>query len=93
MIAENIYTSLALNIIQQQERVIGSLAWVEAGKVNGLYITNKEVTIKETPKKTLESLVKQYQSLFGQASLEVCKDAVRNLVLTVEKEKIPEVLL
>lgn len=87
------YTELATNIIEKQEVIVGPLAWIEAGKVNGLYIANKEITIKETPKKILGSLVKQYETLFGQASLEVCKDAVRNLLVDVEQEKIPEVLL
>ena len=43
-------------------------------------------------KVVLEKLVKQYEKLFGQASIEVCKDAVREVQNTVSKADLPEIL-
>lgn len=44
-----------------------------------------KVVIGGDKKTILENLVKQYEYLFGRASVEVCKDAVKNLL-----PKIPQ---
>lgn len=90
----NIYTDLAEKIIQAQERVIGPLAIEQAQKVHGLTIdwTKKEVTIQGNSSTVLEQLVKQYEHLFGQTSVEVCKDAVKGMIDDVPKDQVPPVL-
>ena len=81
-------------IIKAQEGVIGPLALEQAKKVSGLSIDwqNDKVSITGDPKTVLSSLVKNYEHLFGQASVEVCKDAVKNVLDEVPKDQIPPVL-
>jgi hypothetical protein len=70
---------IALNIILQQELIIGPLAWMEARKVKGINIPNEpkgSVAIEGGDGKTvIDLLVSQYERLFGKASREVCKEA------------------
>ena len=89
-----IENQLAQQIIKEQELIIGPVAWEEARKVTGLSIdvTSKEVQIAGNPREVLEQLVAQYERLFGQASREVCRDAVRNLLSQVPQDEIPAVL-
>jgi hypothetical protein len=74
--------------------VVGPLALQQAKKVAGLTIAGDgKVLIKATnPKKTLSDLVSQYEKLFGKASVEVCKDAVKESGANIPQEQLPEVL-
>lgn len=87
-----IFNQISTRIIQEQELIIGSIAWEEAGKVPGLYIVNRqkgEVSFQGDAKEILNKLVAQYSRLFGQASAEACKDAVRDLLAELPKDQIP----
>lgn len=86
--------SFVVKIIQEQEFIIGPLAWEEAEKVRGLRINliSHEVNVEGDPKEVLESLVNQYERLFGRASREVCRDAVRPLLAQIPDNDIPPVL-
>lgn len=85
---------MVTHIIHEQEYIIGPLAWEEAGKVGGLRIdiAAHTVNVQGDPKEVLEKLVAQYERLFGPASREVCRDAVRPLLAQVPQEEIPMVL-
>ncbi len=85
---------LAEKIIQEQALIIGPIAWEQAEKVSGIRINIKshEVDIKGDAKEVLEKLVAQYEKLFGVASREVCRDAVRPLLSQVPQDEIPAVL-
>jgi hypothetical protein len=84
---------LAERIIHEQELVIGPLAWREAKKVHGLVVEGgKTLGFKGDAKKVLEDLVWQYESLFGPASLEVCRDAVRSVLPSIPAGDVPDVL-
>ncbi len=85
---------LASKIIREQQTVIGPLAWSEARKVRGLKVDpqSHSVEVEGDPKQALEGLVAQYERLFGRASREVCRDAVRPLISRVPKEEVPAVL-
>lgn len=89
-----IESQLVQQIIKGQELVIGPLAWEEAGKVTGLRIdvASHEVQVTGNSREVLEKLVAQYERLFGQASREVCRDAVRPLLSQVPPDEIPAVL-
>lgn len=89
----DIFVNLASKIIKEQEAVVGPLAWSEARKVEGLKITDHTVDIQGDGKAALEKLVKQYALLFGQASIEVCRGAVKNLISDVDPKDLPKVLL
>lgn len=88
------YEQLAQAIIRHQEKIIGPLAWNEADKVDGLdYTQTGEVVMKGDSKFILEALVRQYEKLFGQASVEACKDAVRPSLKNLQNVDLPEILL
>lgn len=89
--------TIASKIIREQERIIGPLAWTEAGKVQGLHIvdTDKgEVTIGNgDAKEVVNRLVGRYERLFGRASHEVCKDAARGIIAELPPTEVPSSLL
>lgn len=89
----DIYSLAISQIIKQQELIIGPLALNQAKGVSGLnIITDENITIKGDGKTVLENLVKQYARLFGQASIEVCKDAVKEINPPVPSNDLPEIL-
>ncbi len=89
-----IENQLAEVMIKEQALIIGPIAWEQAGKVSGLRIdiAKHEVNIEGNTKEVLEKLVAQYEKLFGAASREVCRDAVRPLLSQVPQDEIPAVL-
>lgn len=89
------YEQLAKLMIKHQEEIIGPIAWSEANKVSGLVVSDKKITISKATegKQVIDQLVKQYQNLFGQTSVEVCKDATRDVLQTMEADSIPTTLL
>lgn len=88
------FDQISLRIIQEQELIIGPIAWYEAKKVKGLQVNfdKREVVINNGEVQTIENLVKQYEKLFGRASIEVCKEAIKDLKAEVPAEQIPESL-
>lgn len=88
----NVYDQLAKKIIEAQETLIGPVAVMQAEKVNGLSLDwTNDHTVKVTDKGTdvINSLVEQYKSLFGQISVEVCKEAVGRLVGQLSADELP----
>jgi len=94
MISTEMTQSLVRAIVTQQQMIIGPLAVVQANKVNGLKISEdiRNVTVSGKFTDVLTDLVKQYEQLFGQASVEVCKDAMRELHIKIPLEDLPEIL-
>lgn len=90
----DIFGQLAEKIIKEQEGIVGPLALEQAKKVQGLTVdwTKHEVTISGNQKEVIEHLIKQYEYLFGKASIEVCKDAVRSIVGQLPKNQVPSLL-
>ncbi|HSX25155.1 MAG TPA: hypothetical protein VLG69_04285 [Candidatus Andersenbacteria bacterium] len=90
----NPLSKLADKIIQEQAVIMGPIAWEQAKKVSGLRINvqDHEVDIEGDARDVLERLVAQYEKLFGLASREVCRDAVRPLLSQVPESDIPAVL-
>ena len=84
--------NLASQIVKEQEAVIGPLAWAEARKVRGLHIQDHSVRVEGSSREVLQALVAQYERLFGRASREVCRDAVRPLIAQVPQDEVPAVL-
>jgi hypothetical protein len=86
-------SDLAVKIIHEQETIIGPLAWSVAKHVSGMTIQSKDrVTIAKSGSTVLEALVKKYEKLFGPASREVCRDAVRTMVSKTSDKDLPEIL-
>lgn len=88
------FVMLTQQIIKAQENIIGPLAVEQAKKVKGLTVNiqNNEIVISGDKKEVLGNLVKQYENMFGQASVEVCKDAVKGLLTDIPKEQLPSSL-
>ncbi len=90
-----IFQEITKKIIHEQEQVIGPLAWIEAGKVNGLSVVpeREEVNLNSSDEKdVVNKLVYQYEKIFGQASREVCKDAVASLIADLPQTEVPSSL-
>ena len=83
------YVTLAEAIIKYQETVVGPLAWSEASKVAGINVSGQHVVLRGQEKNVLASLVSQYEKLFGPASVEACKDAVRPLLPKMKQVELP----
>ena len=90
----DIYSQVVAKIIKAQEAIVGPIAYEQAKRVQGIKLGKslEEVTVEGDKKAVLEELVKQYQGLFGQASIEVCKSAVKGLTNNLPKEQLPQLL-
>lgn len=87
------YAQAANQIIRQQQVIIGPIAYDQARKVEGLQISaGGDVTIVGDEKQVLANLVQRYSEFFGNASVEVCRDAVRELKPPLKPEELPDVL-
>lgn len=82
-------------IIVSQQAVVGPLAIQIANKVSGLEVSSdlSRVGISGDEQKILENLVKKYETLFGRASVEVCKDAIRPIIAKMKDATVPQILL
>jgi hypothetical protein len=89
----SIFDQIAIKIIKEQELVIGPLAWLEAGKVQGLKIIDQnkgEVALNNGDSKSIvDRLVNRYENIFGRASREVCKEAAASLVADLAPSEVP----
>ena len=89
------YSQAVAEIIKEQQSVIGSLAFDQAKRVHGLLLVSEtplKLTITEDGKIVLGELVKQYSQIFGQASVEVCKEARKHLKPPPSRDDLPEIL-
>jgi hypothetical protein len=81
-------------IIKEQEAIIGPIAVEQARKVEGLeVVSDSDVKIVGNVKEVLTNLVAQYEKLFGKASVEVCREAVRGMIAQAPKDQIPQILV
>lgn len=87
----DVYNQIAKSIVERQEAIIGPVAINSAKAVKGLNLNwdTKEVIITSEPKAVIDSLVRQYESLFGQISVEVCKEAVGRLAQQLSPDQLP----
>lgn len=81
-------------IIHEQELIVGkTVALWQAKKVPTLNIQGaNEIILSGDPKEALSNLVMQYSELFGQASVEVCKDAIKKTSIEFLPEELPDIL-
>lgn len=79
-------------IIKEQQSIIGPVALDQAKKVAGLEVGGSDVKIIGNKKAVLEGLVNQYAKLFGQASVEVCKEAFETFSDKIPVSDIPDIL-
>ena len=95
MLQLTVLNDIVNSIVSHQKSIIGPLAIEQAKKVSGIKESGShlEVTTSENKaKELLSELVSRYAELFGRASVEACKDAVKELKPSVKAEELPEVL-
>ena len=87
----DIYGQVVEKIIIEQEKIIGPIALEQARKVPGLTVDlqKHDIQFQGRGKDILEKLVEQYRILFGQASVEICKDAVRGISSEMKPDALP----
>lgn len=90
----DIFSQIAEKIIKEQENIIGPIALEQAKKVTGLKVdwSKHHVEIQGDATNVIGNLVENYEHLFGRASIEVCRDAVKSIINDVPKEKLPKSL-
>lgn len=88
----DVFVQMADKIIKEQQAIIGPVAFEQAKKVPGLRLDENmhPVSLEGDEKDVIQKLVEQYQHLFGQTSVEVCKQAIRGL--QVPSESLPALL-
>ena len=80
-------------IISRQQMIIGPLALDQAGKVNGIKIGGDgKIIIKGDSNLVITNLVNEYAKLFGNASIEVCRDAIREINPPISTNDLPDIL-
>jgi hypothetical protein len=90
----DIFTQLAERIIKEQENIIGPIALERANNVPGMKVdwANRTVSLEGDRTEILEKLVESYRHFFGQASVEVCREAVKQIITGIPQDKIPAIL-
>lgn len=88
---ENVYVTMASKIVAEQSKIIGPVAYTEASKVAGLKVDkpSKTVIIIGDGEQTVNALVEQYRRFFGNAAVEVSKQAVGDLKFSVTPDHLP----
>ena len=90
----DVFGEIALKIIDRQRSIIGPIALEQAMQVSNMAvdITKRQVSFFGDKTKAIDDLVKKYADLFGQVSVEVCKDAASALIAQIPLEEQPKSL-
>ena len=90
----DLYAQIAEKIIKQQENIIGPVAIEQAEAVSGLTVDwdKHQVNVSGDGVAVIDHLVEQYKELFGQISVEVCKEAAGGLIDKLPSGKHPKTL-
>jgi len=90
----DVYEQAAEKIIEEQANIIGPLALEQAQKVSGLQVdkTSHRVSFNGDKTTILDHLVEQYKNIFGQTSVEVCKEAAGSFLAKLPSQEVPSLL-
>lgn len=90
----DVYSQIAVKIIKQQESIIGPVAIEQAKRVKELNVDwdKKTVTVSGNEANAIDKLIDQYKELFGQISVEVCKEAAGPLLKNLPADGLPKEL-
>lgn len=87
------YKKAISQIIKKQKTVMGPVALDLAKNVKGLDVSNiNSIQFKGDANSILNSLVNEYSNLFGQAAIEVCKDAIKETRPPISADSLPSIL-
>lgn len=90
----HIFETMAQEIIAEQAKIIGPLAYRQAENVPGLSVDRAAgtVTVQGDGPQVIDLLVRQYEEFFGKAAVEVCKEAVGNIAFSLSPDLLPATL-
>jgi len=90
-----IYLQIINSIIAEQQTIVGPLAPRLAHKVMEMKFNAQEcvVGIDGDPEITVDKLVSIYESLFGESSKQVCKDAASRFLSQLQTGHLPTKLV
>jgi hypothetical protein len=80
------------NIIKEQQTIMGPIALEQAKKVAGLNFKTDDLEVTGDHKTVLNNLINQYAKIFGQASVQVCKEAFEQFQDKIPAGEIPDIL-
>jgi hypothetical protein len=88
------YAKMVEKIIVAQQEIIGPVALEQAEKVAGLKVDwqKREFKFEGSKKEIVEKLIEKYKALFGPASVEMCRDAVRSIASDMKADELPSSL-
>jgi len=91
---KEVYATICSQIIKEQGQIIGSLSYEQASQIEGLQVDPQTYNCVLTgePLVILEQLVDKYRRFFGNAAVEVCREAAMHLKARLPDEQIPELL-
>ena len=89
-----VYNQIANSIVESQEAIIGPIAVERAAHVEGLTVDkkSKKVTIVGQAINVIDELIEQYSALFGQISVDVCKEAAAQYLTRLPADEVPTLL-
>ena len=88
----SIYNKILSRILEEQETILGSLAWQIAEKISGLKIINKEsfeIRIIGDPMAVVDSFILHCERIFGSFAKDASKQAVAYLLAEMPINDIP----
>lgn len=87
----DVYSQIAEKIIEQQESIIGPVAIERAKQVPGIVIDwdKRKVSLSGDEAKVIDALVEKYKELFGQISVEVCREAAASVSSQLSADELP----
>ena len=75
-------------IIFEQSNIVGTnISYERALATKLIEINNNEIRIKSDPKVVLKRLINSYSEIFGEASVEVCEEVIKNHLTISTKNK------
>lgn len=87
------YSQLISQIIKEQQLIIGPIAIDQAKHVSGITINSiDDIRVKGDQIQILSNLVNEYAKLFGRASVEVCRDAIKEITPPIPDDQLPQIL-
>ena len=87
------YAQAISSIIKEQQAIIGPIALEQAKKISGLQVNGADdIKVTGNKKQVLGNLVNQYAKLFGQTSIEVCKEAFQAYSDKIPASDVPDIL-
>jgi len=89
-----IYATICSQIIKEQGRIIGVLSIEQANQVTGLQVdpSTFNCIVTGDGNAVLGELVEKYREFFGNAAVEVCREAAAHFMSSLPNEQVPALL-